>query len=84
MIQDQDTLHIYPKSVYNDALKHVKTEWKMSESVTRYIAGVPISLLQAGIKMYGRNAKNNIILCDTPGMFAYLFLFVVWNNDQSL
>ena len=67
MYKDNSTQHIYPIKISNPALRNVKTEYKLTESVTRYIAGVPISLSKAGVKLFGRNSKDRIILCDTPG-----------------
>ena len=68
MVRDKKTGHIYPDKITNKALSNVKTEFRMAESVTRYIAGVPISLEDAGIRISSKdNAKNKMVLCDTPG-----------------
>ena len=68
MVRDKKTGHIYPDKINNAALSNVKTEFRMAESVTRYIVGVPISLEDAGIRVSIKdNAKNRMVLCDTPG-----------------
>ena len=70
MVKDARTGHVEPRkgSVKNHHLKNVKTEWTVTESVTRYIAGVPIKLSDFGVKVgFGSLSKNLITLCDAPG-----------------
>ena len=70
MVKDTSTGHVEPRKgdVKNYHLRNVKTEWTVTESVTRYITGVPIKLSDFGVKVgYGSLSKNAITLCDAPG-----------------
>ena len=70
MVCDANTGHIEPRKggIKNHHLKNVKTEWTVTESVTRYIAGVPIKLSDFGVQVgYRSSSKKLVTLCDAPG-----------------
>ena len=60
--------HFRPVAVTNPHLKAVKTDWKVSKSVTTALTAIPFNLKDAGIEEYGDDAKTDIILLDAPGL----------------
>ena len=64
MDYDKKTGHIYPKTTPISQLRNIRIEFKMAESVTRFISAVPMNLAESNIFI---KRKNKIILCDSPG-----------------
>ena len=68
MVQDPKTCHLSPVTVTNEYIKEIKTKYRIGQSVTRCISGVPINLREAGVQVRrGRQSKNIVTLCDSPG-----------------
>ena len=62
LAQDENSGHIRAISIPNQALQKVSIVWKVASSVTRYIAAVPISLEEAGVKINGNEDKKKMIV----------------------
>ena len=67
MEMDAKTGHIAPVEVKNADMNEIKTDFKVLESVTRYICGVPLKLLDHKITARPPSKDSYVYLCDSPG-----------------
>ena len=69
MTQDPNTGNIYASKVAIPEAADIGVEYKVSESLTRYVNTIPLQLNQVeqGLDGDGHSAKSLITLCDTRG-----------------